>query len=59
MPHVDVELEDNKQFISNIPRILDQKLFIVKCYGLYIYPVPEGNQDFFLISTQKHVVDTH
>ena len=22
MPHVDIELEDNKQFISNIPRIL-------------------------------------
>ena len=21
MPHVDIELEDNKQFISNIPRI--------------------------------------
>ena len=24
MPHVDIELEDNKQFISNIPRILLQ-----------------------------------
>ena len=22
MPHVDIELEDNKQFISNIPHIL-------------------------------------
>ena len=22
MPHVDIELEDNKQFISNIPRIV-------------------------------------
>ena len=22
VPHVDIELEDNKQFISNIPRIL-------------------------------------
>ena len=22
MPHVDIELEDNKQFISNIPRIM-------------------------------------
>ena len=23
MPHVDIELEDNKQFISNIPRMFD------------------------------------
>ena len=23
MPHVDIELEDNKQFISNIPRIIE------------------------------------
>ena len=23
MPHVDIELEDNKQFISNIPRIYE------------------------------------
>ena len=23
MPHVDIELEDNKQFISNIPRIFN------------------------------------
>ena len=23
MPHVDIELEDNKQFISNIPRMQD------------------------------------
>ena len=27
VPHVDIELEDNKQFISNIPRMMDhQKL---------------------------------
>ena len=37
MPHVDIELEDNKQFISNIPRmyklwniLVMDKSFIVK-----------------------------
>ena len=29
MPHVDIELEDNKQFISNIPRIC------MKCQVLF------------------------
>ena len=28
MPHVDIELEDNKQFISNIPRIPVYKISI-------------------------------
>ena len=27
VPHVDIELEDNKQFIWNIPRIKSQVLF--------------------------------
>ena len=30
VPHVDIELEDNKQFISNIPRITKSKLFLKK-----------------------------
>ena len=36
MPHVDIELEDNKQFISNIPRILKAKSnFTAYIYTLY------------------------
>ena len=27
VPHMDIELEDNKQFISNIPRIAKLELF--------------------------------
>ena len=34
VPHVDIELEDNKQFISNIPRINKGKMFV--------YLVPKG-----------------
>ena len=26
MPHVDIELEDNKQFISNIPRTYEPRM---------------------------------
>ena len=32
MPHVDIELEDNKQFISNIPRII---VMFVERFELY------------------------
>ena len=28
VPHVDIELEDNKQFISNIPRIIISTNFV-------------------------------
>ena len=42
VPHVDIELEDNKQFISNIPRILKSKFFYnyvfvlgTKCLSYY------------------------
>ena len=39
MPHVDIELEDNKQFISNIPRNVDlgminNNLFIQRLNGV-------------------------
>ena len=29
VPHVDIELEDNKQFISNIPRRLHFVIFVL------------------------------
>ena len=37
MPHLDIELEDNKQFISNIPRMSAILFFLfvcVLCWGL-------------------------
>ena len=48
VPHVDIELEDNKQFISNIPRILMHLIVTTmilfstigsygKCLFLYIF----------------------
>ena len=36
VPHVDIELEDNKQFISNIPRITDGSIGD-KLYNNYPY----------------------
>ena len=36
VPHVDIELEDNKQFISNIPRKLKYGYSEANCmHGLY------------------------
>ena len=47
VPHVDIELEDNKQFISNIPRNLNEmsnlilgknKKNILKCHLMKLLP---------------------
>ena len=32
VPHIDIELEGNKQFFSNIPRTLKQELSRTKAY---------------------------
>ena len=34
MPHVDIELEDNKQFISNIPRIIHPTDYVFLSFPL-------------------------
>ena len=41
MPHVDIELEDNKQFISNIPRILEESIFDFRYVRLYDVEIPK------------------
>ena len=45
VPHVNIELEDNKQFISNIPRILERSVAITyqwlnKFYSIVTSPLP-------------------
>ena len=35
VPHVDIELEDNKQFISNIPRTLESTKEKLKLWSHY------------------------
>ena len=38
MPHVDIELEDNKQFISNIPRISEGRYCVTYTFeGRYCF----------------------
>ena len=34
LPHVDIELEDNKQFISNIPRNYVCDVFLIGTYNM-------------------------
>ena len=55
MPHVDIELEDNKQFISNIPRIVGfafiyETLHLLLC--LIILLVGHGLADLILLLLQ-------
>ena len=37
VPHVDIELEDNKQFISNIPRIFAEKMWEAFAKATHIF----------------------
>ena len=47
VPHVDIELEDNKQFISNIPRTLTKLSFYGKVNQLGpCQPVISPNHNF-------------
>ena len=38
VPHVDIELEDNKQFISNIPRMLGFNVRVLYMTALIFCP---------------------
>ena len=40
VPHVDIELEDNKQFISNIPRTIIIHYYTLLYFTYLIMPLP-------------------
>ena len=57
VPHVDIELEDNKQFISNVPRILHISAQNIDCgYSLELPQWDSSNkypQSMFFSKTRK------
>ena len=58
VPHVDIELEDNKQFISNIPRIssLDMLWNTQLCQFMLFYVRQKNNVAIAHVPLQKNNV---
>ena len=57
VPHMDIELEDNKQFISNIPRICIY--FFIKAFMLWVLIQMSIHSICFYKDNQKQILHKH